>query len=65
MKIPVLVMVGEEDNFFNHETLREEYGPVPNLTFVTVPGIGHSVERSDSILPHVKKFLAKVDEKGA
>jgi pimeloyl-ACP methyl ester carboxylesterase len=62
IKMPVLVMVGEEDNLFNHETLREEYSPVPDLTFVTIPGIGHSIERSDLVVPHIKDFLAKVSK---
>ena len=54
-------MIGEEDNFFNHETLREEYGPVTDLTFVTIPDIGHSIQRIDLILPHIKEFLARVN----
>ena len=61
MKIPVLVLVGEDDWFFNPETTREEFSPVPDLTFVTIPGIGHAIERSDLILPHVKEFLARVN----
>ena len=64
MKMPVLVMVGENDNAFNHATLKKDYSPIPDLTFVTIPGIGHSIEQSELIVPHIKEFLARVN-KGA
>jgi len=65
MKIPVLVLVGEDDWFFNPETLKEDFSPVPDLTFIAVPGVGHTPENSDLMLPHIKEFLARVESKGA
>jgi pimeloyl-ACP methyl ester carboxylesterase len=60
--MPILVLVGEDDNFFDYRTLQEEYRKVPDLTFVSLPGIGHDIERSDLVLPHVKEFLARVNK---
>ena len=65
MKMPVLVLDGEDDWFFNPETLREEFSLVPDLTFVTIPGVGHTPEKSELVLPHIKEFLARVENKGA
>ena len=64
IKMPVLVLVGEDDWFFNPETLKEDFSPVPDLTFVAVPGVGHTPEKSELIVPHIKEFLTKVN-KGA
>ena len=63
MTIPFLVFVGESDQFFPHEQLREGYKNVPDLTFVTLPGLDHmqAEQRSDLIVPHVKEFLSRVN----
>ena len=63
MKMLVLVLVGEDDWFFNSETLREDFRPVPDLTFAVVPGVGHTPENSELIVPHVKEFLTRVIDK--
>jgi len=65
--IPFLVFVGESDQFFSHEQLREGYKDVPDLTFFTLPGLDHmqAEQRSDLIVPYVKEFLARVENKGA
>jgi pimeloyl-ACP methyl ester carboxylesterase len=60
IKIPVLVLVGEDDWFFNPETLKEDFSPAPDLTFVAVPGVGHTPEKSELIVPHIKEFLSRV-----
>ena len=65
--IPFLVFVGEADQFFSHEELKEAYNIVSDLTFFTLPGLDHmqAEQRSDLIVPHVKEFLARVENKGA
>jgi pimeloyl-ACP methyl ester carboxylesterase len=67
MTIPLLVFVGESDQFFPHEQLREGYKNVPDLTFLILPNLDHmqAEQRSDLIVPHVKEFLARVENKGA
>ena len=62
MTIPLLVFVGESDQFFPHEQLREGYKYVPDLTFFTLPNLDHmqAEQRSDMIVPHVKEFLSRV-----
>lgn len=37
---------------------------MPNVTFVTLPGLDHSaaIEQIDQALPHIKRFLATVDQ---
>jgi len=62
IKLPVLVLVGKDDWFFNPEILREDFSPVPDLTFVAVPDVGHTPEKSELIVPHIKEFLARVNK---
>ncbi|MEE8046550.1 MAG: alpha/beta hydrolase [Dehalococcoidia bacterium] len=61
MTMPFLVYGGEFDG--NVEDM--EYADrLPNATFVSLPGLDHlqSFSRSDLVLPHVKKFLARVSQ---
>jgi hypothetical protein len=38
---------------------------MPNATFVSLSGLSHgqAEERSDLVLPHIKKFLAEANQK--
>jgi hypothetical protein len=60
MTMPCLVFAGEEDPIFagSKECVRS----MPNVTFFSLPGLGHidAFFRSDLLLPHVTEFLAKV-----
>jgi len=60
--IPFLVFVGEADQFFSHQQLKDTYKVVSDLTFLTLPGLDHmqAEQRSDLIVPHVKEFLSRV-----
>jgi pimeloyl-ACP methyl ester carboxylesterase len=62
MKVPFLVLIGENDLAFPPQKQKELFNVVDNLTFVTIPGIGHSTERIDLILPHIKEFLTSVNK---
>ena len=64
MTVPFLVFVGESDQFFPYEQLKEGYKNVPDLTFLTLPGLDHmqAEKRSDLIVPRIKEFLSKVDK---
>ena len=62
MPMPLLVFVGEEDQFFSYKELEKSYEKVADLTFFTLPGLDHmqAERRSDLIVPHVKEFLARI-----
>jgi len=64
MTMPCLVYVGEEDEEFTsaYSRLKQAVEQMPNVTFVTLPDVGHlkGFLRSDLALPHIKNFLAEV-----
>jgi pimeloyl-ACP methyl ester carboxylesterase len=61
MTTPCLVYVGEEDQL-TYSGAAEAVEILPNVTFVTLPGIAHldGYSRSDMALQHIKSFLANV-----
>ena len=60
MTMPCLLFAGENDPIYaeNKECVRT----MPNVTFFSLPGLGHADTffRSDLVLPHVMQFLATV-----
>jgi pimeloyl-ACP methyl ester carboxylesterase len=64
MHIPFLVLIGENDLAYPFQKEQEIFSVVPNLTFVTLPGLDHvtSMNGSDITIPYIKKFLAKVSD---
>lgn len=62
MTMPCLLIVGEEDGVY--PAAKECAKQMPNVTFVSLPGLDHgeTIMRSDLVLPHVVKFLAGVDQ---
>jgi pimeloyl-ACP methyl ester carboxylesterase len=59
--LPCLVFIGENDPWC--QMAEECASLMPNATFLSLSGIGHeAVERSDLLLPHIRKFLAEVDK---
>lgn len=62
MTIPFLVYVGEADPVYLGA--KESANHMPNATFVSLPGLGHSEAfvKSELALPHVTKFLAEVSD---
>ena len=61
MKMPCLLYAGEGDPIYAEN---KEYAAVmPNVTFFSLPGLGHGDThfRSDLVLPHVTQFLATVN----
>jgi pimeloyl-ACP methyl ester carboxylesterase len=61
MTMPCLLYVGEKDAVF--PLARRAAERMPNVTFVTLPGLGHGgvIERVDLVVPHIRQFLAGVD----
>jgi pimeloyl-ACP methyl ester carboxylesterase len=61
MTMPCLLFAGEADPIYaeNKECIRS----MPNVTFFSLPGLGHAdaLFRSDLVLPHVTQFLATVN----
>jgi hypothetical protein len=47
--------------------MKESVNHIPGVKFISVPEIGHggAWSRSDLMLPHIKEFLARVENKGA
>lgn len=64
MTMPFLVFVGESDDLNPHIQLKEVFKSLPDVTFLSLPGLDHlqAVFRSDLVLPHVKQFLARVSQ---
>lgn len=62
MKVPFLVIIGENDFNYPPQEQKELYSVVDDLTFITIPGMGHSIEQIDTILPHIKAFLVRVSK---
>jgi pimeloyl-ACP methyl ester carboxylesterase len=61
MKMPCLLYVGEDDPVCADN--RKCAAIMPNVTFFSIPGLGHADTfiRSDLVLPHVMQFLATVN----
>jgi len=62
MKMPCLLFAGELDDYQPVQRCSRE---IANATFFTLPGLDHSgaIKHSDKVLPHVRKFLAEVEER--
>jgi hypothetical protein len=60
MHMPCLLFVGEADGVY--AGVKECVQYMPNGTLVSLPDLNHSEAffRSDLVLPHVRKFLARV-----
>jgi hypothetical protein len=60
MTVPCLLYAGEADG--RYAGIKACIAHIPNVTFVSVPGINHAEGffRSDLVLPHITKFLATV-----
>ncbi len=58
---PVLAFAGTEDA--NHEFVEKAAGEMPTASFVSLVGLDHggAFMRSDTVLPHLTKFLAGVE----
>jgi pimeloyl-ACP methyl ester carboxylesterase len=64
MFMPFLIFLGEHDHLWPPEMVNKAYGALPNATFLVLPGLDHrqAARRSDLVLPHIKKFLARVSK---
>ena len=62
MGMPCLVYAGDADGL--HTGAAECVKRMPNVTWVSLPGLDHTLamERSDLVLPHVRKFLNKAGQ---
>jgi pimeloyl-ACP methyl ester carboxylesterase len=62
MTMPCLLFAGEADPIY--PLVRECARQIPQVTFVSLPGLGHSEarRRSDLVLPHLTRFLQTVRE---
>jgi pimeloyl-ACP methyl ester carboxylesterase len=62
MRMPCLLYVGEMDEVY--PMAKECAKQIANVMFVTLPGLDHgeAIKRSDKVLPHVKRFLAGVNQ---
>ena len=60
MFMPCLLFAGEADPVY--PAVRECVKQMPNVTFFSLPDLGHveAMARSDLVLPHITKFLATV-----
>jgi pimeloyl-ACP methyl ester carboxylesterase len=60
MSMPCLLFSGEMDELSVEACARQ----IANSTFFTLPGLDHggAITQCDEVLPHVKKFLAEVDQ---
>lgn len=63
MTMPCFVYVGEADTMY--EDVKRCAAQLPNAEYVSLPGLDHGqgFRYSHEALPHVKNFLAKVNEK--
>lgn len=61
MTMPCLLFAGEMDGVYPAAKKCAKH--IPNVTFVTFPGLDHgeAIARSELVLPHVTKFLAAVN----
>ncbi|MFH1999383.1 MAG: hypothetical protein ABIK28_06865, partial [Planctomycetota bacterium] len=62
MRMPCLLYAGEMDEY---QPIKECARQIANATFFTLPGLDHggAIMRSDEVLPHVKRFLAAVNQR--
>ena len=62
MNMPFLLFVGESDN--NFSGAKESSELLPDVTFISLPGLDHiqAGSRLDLVIPHIKDFLARVNE---
>ena len=62
MRMLCLLYVGEMDEVY--PMAKECAKQIANVTFVTLPGLDHgeAIRRSDQVVPHVKRFLAGVNQ---
>jgi pimeloyl-ACP methyl ester carboxylesterase len=62
MAMPCLLIVGEIDEVY--PAAQRCAQQMPNVTFVTLPGLDHGevIRRSDLVVPHVTSFLATVHQ---
>jgi pimeloyl-ACP methyl ester carboxylesterase len=65
MAMPCLLYAGDADGF--HPGVERCVKHMPNATFVSLPGLDHgeAMARSDLVLPHATRFLAKVSRQAA
>jgi pimeloyl-ACP methyl ester carboxylesterase len=57
--VPTLIYAGSADPV--HDAARQSASEIPGAQFVSFPGLVHPAAlcRSDLVLPHVERFLAK------
>jgi pimeloyl-ACP methyl ester carboxylesterase len=62
MSMPCLLYAGDRDEAY--PLAKQCAEQMANVTFVTLPGLDHNqvLMQSDEVLPHVKRFLAAVDQ---
>lgn len=58
--LPCLLIAGETDP--NYSGVKKCAANMPNAIFISFPNLGHidTLFRSDLVIPHIKKFLAKI-----
>ena len=63
MTMPCLVFAGEADPLYSGA--RDCVKSIPNGTFISLPGFGHSgvMSQSNLLLPHITKFLSRVSQR--
>ena len=63
MSMPCFVYVGEDDTMY--EDIKHCAQQMPNAEFLSVPGLDHGQmnRESQQVLPQLKKFLARVDQR--
>jgi pimeloyl-ACP methyl ester carboxylesterase len=62
MTMPCLIYAGSADAIF--PLVEETVAEIPNVTFISLPGLRHSETnaRSELVLPHVIEFLARINQ---
>lgn len=65
ISVPCLLFCGDLDP--NYAMASESVSHMPHATFVALPGLNHGTafDRSDLVLPQIKRFLAGVSKQGA
>lgn len=60
MKMPCLLFAGEMDEY---QPIKDCARQIANAAFFTLPGLDHggAIKRSDEVLPHLRRFLEKVE----
>jgi len=60
MKMPCLLFAGEMDEY---QPIKDCARQIANAAFFTLPGLDHggAIRHSDEVLPHIRRFLAKVE----